>query len=83
MTALYAQIVKKVLRKEVIPSNEEGYYFAIAHHFQMWELSERLAEALKARNLAADSKTYIWPSVEAAAEAMGVPTPFAYVWTLG
>lgn len=84
LTALYGQIIEKVLREETLPSGTEGYYFALAHDLHWWEFLDRLAAALKARGLIADSETRIWSSDEAAAEALGVPVQFLQpLWNSG
>ncbi|MCJ1432429.1 hypothetical protein MMC27_001785 [Xylographa pallens] len=84
LTALYERIVEKILQKEAPPSGAEGYYFALAHDIFWWETLDRLAVALKARKLVADSKTQIWPNDEAAAESLGVPVQFVQVlWNSG
>ena len=79
LTALYGQIVKKIVQKETIPSGEEGYYFALAHEIVWTEALQYLAIALKARGLVTDSKIQIWTSDEAAAESLGVPAPFVQI----
>ena len=84
LTALYGQIIQKILQKEAIPSGTEGYYFALAHDLQWWEVLDRLAIALKARGLVTDSKTEVWPSDEFAAESFGVPVAFVQaLWNSG
>lgn len=84
LTALYRRIVEKVLGKEELPSGSEGYYFALAHDLQWWEVSGRLAVALKDRGLVTDSKTEIWPSNEAAALSLGVPEQYVQaLWNSG
>ena len=84
MTALYRQIVEKILQKKAIPSGTEGYYFGLGHDLHMWEVLDRLAVALKARGLVTDSKTQIWASDEAAADVLGVPAPFVQpLWNSG
>ena len=79
LTALYGQIVKKIVQKETIPSGEEGYYFALAHEIVWSEALQHLAIALKARGLVTDSKIQIWTSDEAAAESLAVPAPFVQI----
>ena len=84
LTALYGRIVEKILRKEVIPSGTEGYYFALAHDLQWWETLNQLATALDARGLITDPEVHLWPSNEAAAELLGVPVPFVQLfWNSG
>ena len=74
----------KVLKKEELPSNEEGYYFALAHDLHWWEVLDHLATSLKARGLVTDSTIQTWPSDAAAAEALGVPEQFLQVlWNAG
>lgn len=84
LTALYGRIIDKIHRKETIQSGTEGYYFALAHDLFWWETLDHLAAALNARGLVTDSKTRLWPSDEAAAEALGVPVPFVQLlWNSG
>lgn len=84
LTALYRQILQKILQKEAIPSGTEGYYFALAHDIQWWEVLDHLAVALKARSLVTESKTPVFPSDEAAAEILGVPVQFVKpLWNSG
>jgi hypothetical protein len=84
LTALYGQIVRKIIQKETIPNGREGYYFALAHDINRWESLDRLAVALDARGLVKDAKTEVWPSDEAAAESLGVPVKFVQVlWNAG
>ena len=84
LTALYGRIIEKILQKETLPSGAEGYYFALAHDLIWWEVLDRLAVALKARNLVTDSKTQIWPSDKAAAESLGVPEQYVQLlWNSG
>ncbi|MCJ1457103.1 hypothetical protein MMC28_007469 [Mycoblastus sanguinarius] len=83
-TALYGRIIEKILQKEALPSGTEGYYFALAHESFQWEVLDHLAVALNARGLVTDSKTQLWPSDEAAAEAFGVPVQFVKpIWNSG
>ncbi len=72
-------MVEKILLKELIPSDEKGYYSATAHEFQWWELLDRLAVVLKTRGLAADSTVQIWPDDETAAKVLGVPVQFVSI----
>jgi hypothetical protein len=84
MTALYMQLVEKILQKETIPSGKEGYYFAVAHDIIWWEYLDQLAEVLHASGITADTKTEIWPSDAAAAEVLGLPIPFVRIlWKSG
>ncbi|MCJ1292562.1 hypothetical protein MMC34_004113 [Xylographa carneopallida] len=84
LTALYGQIVEKILHKDALPSGAKGYYFALAHDLFWWESLDRLAVALKARNLVASSETHVWPSDEVAAESLGVPVQFVQtLWNSG
>ena len=76
MTALYAQILQKILQKETIPSGTDGYYFALAHDLIWWDVLDRLAAVLHARGLVTDRKVREWPSDEFAAEVLGLPVPF-------
>ena len=84
LSALYGQIVEKIIRGEGLPSGTEGYYFALAHDLHLWEVADSLAVALHARGLVEDPKTQIWPSDEAAAEALKVPVQFVQpLWNSG
>ncbi|KAJ5587254.1 uncharacterized protein N7459_003019 [Penicillium hispanicum] len=84
LAALYGQIVKKVLQGETLPSDKEGYYFALAHVVFLGEVLDHLALALKSRDLATDSKTQIYPNNQAAAESLGVPEKFVQtLWNSG
>ena len=84
LTALYGEIVDKILRHEPIRSGTEGYYFALAHDILWWEALDRLAAALRARGLVTDATTQVWPSDDAAAEALGVPVQFLQaLWNSG
>ena len=84
LTALYGGIIEKILQQETIPNGTEGYYFALAHDLFWWEVLDRLAAALYARNLVTDSQTQVWPSDEFAAESLGVPMDFVQpLWNSG
>ena len=84
LTALYGQIIQKILQKEAIPSGAEGYYFALAQYFAWWEVMDRLAMALDARGLVTNTETEIWPNDEDAADALGVPVQFLQaLWNSG
>ncbi|OTA57508.1 hypothetical protein K449DRAFT_437377 [Hypoxylon sp. EC38] len=73
LTAFYALLMEKILNKEPILSGEKGYYFAFAHRQPWWEVMQRLANALYARELVAEPKGQVWPSYEMAAEVLGFP----------
>ncbi|KAL9044052.1 MAG: hypothetical protein Q9214_002786 [Letrouitia sp. 1 TL-2023] len=79
LTALYGRIIEKILQKEEIPNGTEGYYFAVAHKLHQWEFLDKLAVALNARGLVTDTKIQLWPSDEAAAEALGFPQQFVQI----
>lgn len=84
LTALYGRIVEKIIRNETLPSGKQGYYFALAHDLQWWEILDHLALALKARGLVADTNLRVWPNDEVAAKLLGVPTPFVQaLWNSG
>ena len=73
-----------MLQKEALPSGSEGYYFALAHDLDRWEVLDHLAVALHARGLVTDSRMQFWPSDEAAAKALGVPVEFVQpFWNSG
>uniref|UniRef100_A0A8H7KD34 NAD-dependent epimerase/dehydratase domain-containing protein n=1 Tax=Bionectria ochroleuca TaxID=29856 RepID=A0A8H7KD34_BIOOC len=76
LTALYGAILEKILLKEAIPSNDKGYYFAVAHKSPWWEVMERLAQSMHARGLVSEPTAKVWPSWEMAAEHTGFPLVF-------
>ncbi|KAJ4293395.1 hypothetical protein N0V90_008678 [Kalmusia sp. IMI 367209] len=76
LTALYGRIVEKILHGEDPPSGSNGYYFAIAHRLLSNEFADHLAATLHARGLVGSPKSEVWPSHEAAADALGVPAMF-------
>jgi hypothetical protein len=76
ITAFYSRIIGKILSKDTIPSGKEGYYFAEAHKVNWWEILDRLAVTMKARDLVTDKAAQIWESDDAAAEGLGIPTQF-------
>lgn len=76
LTALYALIIEKILQGESIPSDEKGYYFAIAHRVPLWDIMQRLAERLYARGLIQEQEVQIWPDDETAAESLGFPLKY-------
>jgi hypothetical protein len=81
---LYGLIVEKLLQDEQIPNGTNGYYFSTAYQISSHDFGERLAKALHARGFVASSNTEVWPSAEAAAEALGVPAKFVeYLWNSG
>ncbi|KAI9656895.1 MAG: hypothetical protein M1821_003534 [Bathelium mastoideum] len=84
LTALYGQVVEKILQKEPLPSETEGYYFGITHELVWWEFLDRLTAALHSRGLVKSSETHTWPSDDVAAEALGVPAQFVQpLWNSG
>lgn len=84
LTALYWRLTEAILQKEPIPHGEEGYYFAIAHHLDQWDVLDHLAEALEARGLVAGTTLEVWPDNEFAAESLGVPAQFVTaLWNAG
>lgn len=84
LTALYGRTIKKILQKAALPSDTEGYYLARAHDLHWWEVLDYLAVGLHARGLVTDPKTQLWPSDEAAVEALGAPVPFVQpLWNSG
>jgi hypothetical protein len=76
ITALFSRIIEKILSKDPIPSDTEGYYFAGAHKVNWWELLDRLAVDMEARGLITDKTAQIWESDDAAGEGLGIPTMF-------
>ncbi|KAF2019626.1 NAD(P)-binding protein [Aaosphaeria arxii CBS 175.79] len=84
LVSLYTLLVSKIIAREDIPRGKEGYYFALAHRIEGWEVAESLSGAAKARGLIADSTVEVWESDASAAEAMGVPEMFVQVlWNSG
>ena len=79
VTALYRQIIEKILLEESIPNGTQGYYFALAHDIQWWETLDRLAITLNSRELVDDTEVKTWSSKEAAAEALGLPVQYVHV----
>ncbi|KAF2794396.1 NAD(P)-binding protein [Melanomma pulvis-pyrius CBS 109.77] len=84
LTAFYRQLVKKILRKETLPSGKEGYYFALAHDFNWLEALDQMAVSLKSRGLLDSSKTQIWPSDEVAGASLKFPAQYVQaLWNSG
>ncbi|KAL2815836.1 hypothetical protein BDW59DRAFT_166649 [Aspergillus cavernicola] len=84
LTALYSQIIEKVLQDETVPCDKEGYYFALAHDLFLGEVLEHLALALKSRGLVTDTETRVYPNDRVAAELLGVPEQFVQtLWNSG
>ncbi|KAJ4346654.1 uncharacterized protein N0V89_010585 [Didymosphaeria variabile] len=84
LTALYGRIVEKILQGEEPPSGSEGYYFSTSYQISSHHFADQLAAALHARGLVSSPKPEVWPSAEAAAEALGVPAKFVeYLWNSG
>lgn len=84
LTALYELLANKILKKELPPSGEEGYYFAIAHSIYFGEFLDQLAVALHARGLVIDAKTETFANDEEAAAALRVPMQYVQVlWNSG
>lgn len=73
MTDFYVRLVEKILRKESIPSGENGYYFVMAHRIPWWTVMQRIADGLHARGLVEDPRVQVWSSYETAAEQLGFP----------
>ena len=76
LAALYALLIEKILQKEPIPVDEKGYYFAFAHRAPLWDVMQRIANALYSRGIVAEPKVQVWPSDDMAAEYLGFPRPF-------
>ncbi|KAF2792902.1 NAD(P)-binding protein [Melanomma pulvis-pyrius CBS 109.77] len=73
VVALYTLIIMRILNKDLVPSGEKGYYFAMAHRYSWWNVMQRIAEAMHARRLVDEPEAKIWPSYEMAAESLGYP----------
>ena len=82
LMTLYALLLERILRKQPLPVGEDGYYFAVAHHFRWWDALDRLAAVLHARGLVVEPTTQVWRSDEIAAEALGgMPIGFMHmIW---
>jgi hypothetical protein len=76
LVALYAILTEKILQRIPIPSGKDGYYFALAHTVNWWDIMEGLAKALYARGLVEEPKTKLWPSDDVAADYLGFPRMF-------
>ncbi|PYI03964.1 hypothetical protein BO78DRAFT_321520, partial [Aspergillus sclerotiicarbonarius CBS 121057] len=84
LTGFYARLVEAILREEIIPVGEEGYYFIVSNSISWWDIVDRLAVALHARGMVAEPIATVWPSDEMAADALGVPVKFAHsMWNSG
>ncbi|KAH7386207.1 hypothetical protein BKA64DRAFT_136350 [Cadophora sp. MPI-SDFR-AT-0126] len=84
LTTFYQCLISKVLSGDSIPSGENGYYFAISHYFNWWDVLENLATALYGRGLIKDPEIHFWPSDEVAASALNIPLPYVRVlWDSG
>ncbi|CAG9982851.1 unnamed protein product [Clonostachys byssicola] len=73
LTAYYLRLIEKILEGADLPSGKQGYYFPIAHRFSWWDVLDKIAKALQARNLVKDSELREWPSYDAAAEGLSLP----------
>ncbi|KAL4778429.1 hypothetical protein BJX76DRAFT_143798 [Aspergillus varians] len=84
LTALYSRIIETLLQDEPLPSDKEGYYFALAHDIFFGDVLDHLAIALKARGLVTDSEARIYPNNKVASELLGVPEQFVTaLWNSG
>lgn len=84
LTALYGQIVENILEEKPIPTGKEGYYFGKAHELFFGDVLDKLAVAMKARGLIADSATQIYSDDTSAAKILGVPEQFVQtLWNSG
>lgn len=81
LCSLFVLIVEKIMQSDLVPSDEIGYYFAMAHRAPWWEVMDRLAAAMYTRGLVIEQKAQIWPSDEMAAESLG--WPLAYLEPMG
>ncbi|KAI0173199.1 NAD(P)-binding protein [Hypoxylon sp. FL1284] len=73
LTDFYTLLMEKILQKENVPKNEDGYYFVVAHQGDWWAVAERMAKALYARGLVEQLEVKTWPSYESAADELGWP----------
>jgi hypothetical protein len=73
LTSLYLLLLEKILRQEPVPSDENGYYFALAHRSPWWKVMDGLAKGLYSRGLVTEPEVQVWPSYDEAAETMGFP----------
>lgn len=75
MAAFYVTLASAIVSERGIPVpyGKTGYYFLATHHVSMWQLTDRLAEALHARGLVDADKADVWASHEKAAEVLGLP----------
>lgn len=66
-------MVEKILLKEPIPSDEEGFYFPMAHRWPWWTVLQGIANSLHARGLVADPTIQLWPDWGVASDALALP----------
>ncbi|KAK4043107.1 NAD(P)-binding protein [Parachaetomium inaequale] len=80
ITELYTLLVEKILLQQqqepLPPSNEQGYYFAMAHRIPWWVTMDRIAGHMHARGLVADPHPQTWPSYDAAADSLEWPRQY-------
>lgn len=82
LTDLYALLVGKIVVGEVLPHNQQGYYFAFAHRAPWHKTMHGLAQALYKRGLVTNPEPEVWPSYEMAAEQLGWPPQHARAMAL-
>ncbi|KAF6842782.1 nad dependent epimerase dehydratase family protein [Colletotrichum musicola] len=73
LVALYALLTEKILLRESLPSGRNGYHFVFSHRVRWSAVTQRLAEILHARGLVDKPEVRLWPSFDAAADALGFP----------
>lgn len=76
LAALYALIVEKVLLKEQIPCNENGYYFPMAHRWPWWSVMQAIAHSLHSRGLVTEPTLQVWPDLDIAANTLALPRQY-------
>ncbi|KAF6831620.1 nad dependent epimerase dehydratase family protein [Colletotrichum plurivorum] len=73
LVSLYALLTEKILLREPVPSGRNGYHFVFSHRVRWSAVTRRLAEILHARGLVEKPEVRLWPSFDAAADALGFP----------
>lgn len=78
LTEYYGRLLAALLLegRRDIPRGRAGYYMVISHSTSWWDSLEALAGALYARGLVSDAEVRVWPSEEAASEALEMPGIF-------
>lgn len=78
LTEYYGRLLAALLLdgRRDIPRGRAGYYMVFSHSTSWWDSLEALAGALYARGLVSDAEVHVWPSEEAASEALEMPGIF-------